>query len=337
MTGFLGRRLVQYLVTLLVGSFLLFVATEFSPGTVASKILGPYALPNQVDLLSERLHLNDPLLQRYARWLGTLTGLASNPMADPGVGLGLTDPRGTRYLGNLGFSLMLKEPVIDVLASRIGYTILLTVCSIALIVPLAFGLGVWSGLTVGSLGDRLVSSTMAVLTALPEFAFAVALTLVFVIWLGWLPGTSTMLAGDRWGAVSQLVLPVTVLVVASATYVARIVRASVVDTLQRPFVRAAELKGLSRRDIVVHHILRNALIAPVTVVLLQINWLLTGVVVVESIFAYPGVGSLLLQAALFGDIYLVQALTLMALTIAVGTQLVGDLCYMALDPRIRMA
>ena len=337
MTGFLGRRLVQYLVTLLLGSFLLFVATEFSPGTVASKILGPYALPNQVDLLSDRLHLNDPLLQRYARWLGTLTGLASNPMADPAVGLGLSDPRGTRYLGNLGFSLMLKEPVIDVLASRIGYTILLTVCSIALIVPLAFGLGVWSGLTVGSLVDRLVSSTMAVLTALPEFAFAVALTLVFVIWLGWLPGTSTMLSGDRWGVVSQLVLPVTVLVVASATYVARIVRASVVDTLQRPFVRAAELKGLSGRDIVVHHILRNALIAPVTVILLQINWLLTGVVVVESIFAYPGVGSLLLQAALFGDIYLVQALTLMALTIAVGTQFVGDLCYMALDPRIRMA
>ncbi len=336
MTGFLGRRLVQYLVTLLVGSFLLFVATEFSPGTVASKILGPYALPNQVDLLSDRLHLNDPLLQRYARWLATLTGLASNPMADPGVGLGLTDPRGNRYLGNLGFSLMLKEPVIDVLASRIGYTILLTLCSIALIVPLAFGLGVWSGLTVGSLVDRMVSSTMAVLTALPEFAFAVALTLVFVIWLGWLPGTSTMLSGDRWSMVSQLVLPVTVLVVASATYVARIVRASVVDTMQRPFVRAAELKGLPRRDVVLHHILRNALIAPVTVILLQINWLLTGVVVVESIFAYPGVGSLLLQAALFGDIYLVQALTLMALTIAVGTQFVGDLCYMALDPRIRM-
>ena len=337
MMRFLARRLLQYLVTLLAGSMLLFVATEFSPGTVASKILGPYAVASQVDLLSQRLHLNDPLALRYGRWLATLAGLGDNPMADPAIGLGLSDPRGPRYVGNLGFSLMLKQPVIDALSARIGYTVLLTLCSIALIVPIAFGVGVWSGLTAGSLLDRILSTLMAVLTALPEFAFAVALTLVFVIGLGWLPGTSTMMPGDRWSAASQLVLPTTVLVVASATYVARIVRASVVETAQRPFVRAAELKGLARREIVTQHILRNALIAPVTVILLQINWLLTGVVVVESIFAYPGVGSLLLQAALFGDIYLVQALTLMALTIAVGTQFVGDLCYMALDPKIRVA
>jgi peptide/nickel transport system permease protein len=227
--------------------------------------------------------------------------------------------------------------VVEAISARFGYTVLLTVSSIALIVPLAFGIGVWCGLKPGSSTDRVLSTITAVLTALPEFAFAVALTLVFVIALGWLPGTSTMLPGGQWSAFSQMVLPVTVLVVASATYVARIVRASVIDTAARPFVRAAELKGLSRRRVVQHHILRNALIAPVTVILLQINWLLTGVVVVESIFAYPGVGSLLLQAALFGDIYLVQALTLMALSVAVGTQFVGDLCYMALDPRIRVA
>lgn len=337
MSGFLGRRFAQYVATLLVGSFLLFVATEFSPGTVASKILGPYALQNQVDLLSDRLGLNDPLVARYGRWLATIAGLADNPMADPRVGLGLTDPRGSRYLGNLGFSLMLKQPVADAITARFAYTVLLTACSITLIVPLAFGIGVWSGLRPGSATDRILSTITAVLTALPEFAFAVALTLVFVIALGWLPGTSTMLPGGHWSALSQMVLPVTVLVVASATYVARIVRASVVDTAKTPFVRAAELKGLARRQVVVHHILRNALIAPVTVILLQVNWLLTGVVVVESIFAYPGVGSLLLQAALFGDIYLVQALTLMALSVAVGTQLVGDLCYMALDPRIRVS
>jgi len=337
MTGFLAQRLLQYILTLIAGSFAVFVATEFSPGTVSSKILGPYAVQSQVDSLSARLRLDDPLIERYGRWLTTLAGLTDNPMAAKEVGLGLSDPRGTRYVGNLGFSLMLKEPVIDVLADRIGYTILLTVCSIALIVPIAFGIGVWCGLKAGSLLDRVLSTLMAVLTALPEFAFAVGLTLVFVIWLGWLPGTSMMLPGDKWGMVSQLVMPTAVLVVASATYVARIVRASVVETRKRPFVRAAELKGLPPRVVVVQHVLRNALIAPVTVILLQVNWLLTGVVVVESIFAYPGVGSLLLQAALFGDIYLVQALTLMALTVAVGTQFLGDLCYMALDPRIRVA
>ena len=337
MTGFLARRFLQYVLTLLAGSFVVFVATEFSPGNVASKILGPYAVQSQVELLSDRLRLHDPLIERYGRWLATLAGLADNPLGRKEVGLGLSDPRGPRYVGNLGFSLMLKQPVVDALAVRVGYTVLLTACSIALIIPLAFAIGVWSGLRAGSLLDRVLSTLMAVLTALPEYAFAVGLTLVFVIWLGWLPGTSTMLGGGNWSFASQLVLPTTVLVVASATYVARIVRASVVETLQRPFVRTARLKGLPRRVIVVQHILRNALIAPVTVILLQINWLLTGVVVVESIFAYPGVGSLLLQAALFGDIYLVQALTLMALTVAVGTQFAGDLCYMLLDPRIRVA
>lgn len=335
MTAFLLRRFLQYVLTLLAGSLVVFTATEFSPGNVASKILGPYAVHSQVESLSQRLHLNDPLLVRYGRWLTTLAGITESRMGD--AGLGLSDPRGTRYIGNLGFSLMLKQPVLDVIGARVGYTILLTLCSIALIVPLAFGIGVWCGLFAGTWSDRLLSAAMAVLTALPEFAFAVGLTLVFVVALGWLPGTSTMLPGGQWSAASQLVLPTAVLVVASATYVARIVRASVVDTRHSAYVRTAQLKGLAPRVVVLRHVLRNALIAPVTVILLQINWLLTGVVVVESIFAYPGIGSLLLQAALFGDIFLVQALTLIALTVAVGTQFVGDLCYMLLDPRIRVA
>src|SRR3546814_17963968 len=116
-----------------------------------------------------------------------------------------------------------------------------------------------------------------------------------------------------------MVLPVSVLVIASASYVTRIVRASVADTLKRPFVRTARLKGLAPQRVILQHVLRNALIAPLTVILLQVNWILTGVVVVEAIFAYPGIGSLLLKAALFGDIYVVQALTPPAPAVAIGS------------------
>lgn len=336
MLRFLARRLGNLLLTLVAASILLFAVTEFSPGNVAHKILGPYAVRAQVDLLYDKLGLGDPLPVRYARWLGTLLGLVDNPLADPSIGLGLADPRGDRYFGNLGISLMAKEPVIDVIAKRIGYTVLLAVTAIALIVPLALVVGVVSGVNAGRPLDRALSGATVVLTSLPEFVTAVVLLVVFSAWLGIVPGTSTMTPGDRWSPASQLALPVAVLVIASASYVARIVRASVADTVRKPFVRTARLKGLAPGRVVLGHVLRNALIPPVTVILLQVNWLLGGVVVVEAIFAYPGIGSLLLQAALFGDLYTVQALALLALVVAVGTQVAGDLCYMALDPKIRI-
>lgn len=336
MIRFLLRRIGQFIITFLAASFLLFAVTEFSPGTVASKILGPYAVSSQVDLLTEKLRLGDPLLVRYLRWLGIVSGIVENPLGDPAIGLGLSDPRGNRYVGNFGYSLMLKEPVVDVVGERIGYTVLLTLLAILVIIPVSLAAGVAAGVNPGKPIDRILSMGAVILTSLPEFVVAVALLLVGVVWLGLLPGTSPMTQGGRWPLSLQLVLPVGVLVIASASYVLRIVRASVADTMRKPYVRTALLKGLKRRDIILHHVLRNAMIPPITVILLQINWLLTGVVVVESIFAYPGVGSLLLQAALFGDIYLVQALTLLALVVAVGTQLIGDLCYLALDPKIKL-
>jgi len=329
-------RAGQVLFTLLAASFLLFAVTEFSPGTVAAKILGPYALESQVAVLSERLGLEDPLVLRYLRWVGTLLGLVPNPLGDPAIGLGLSDPRGARYFGNFGYSLMQKQPVLDVLSERIGNTVTLTLWAVGLTIPIALALGTLAGIRAGSRLDRAISTLTVSLTSLPEFVTAVALLLVFTAWLGWLPGTSPLDPGDRWSEAAQRVMPVAVLVIASASYVTRIVRTSVAVTMERPFVRTARLKGLSPRAIVLGHVLRNAMIAPVTVILLQINWILTGVVVVEAIFAYPGIGALMLRAALFGDIYTVQALTLIALAIAVTTQFLGDLAYMALDPRIRV-
>ena len=330
------NRILQFALILVACSFLLFAVTEYSPGSVAARILGPYALESQVQFLTERLMLDDPLIERYFRWLGTLAGLVPNPLGAAESGLGLSDPRGVQYFGNFGFSVMDRRPVLDVIAERVGNTVTLTAWAIGLTVPISLVLGTLAGIRAGGSVDRVISVATVTLTSLPEFVVAVALLLLFTAWLGWLPGTSSLHPGDQWSVGSQLVMPVVVLTVASSAYVTRIVRSSVADTMHRPFVRTARLKGLSPLRITVFHVLRNALIAPVTVILLQINWILTGVVVVEAIFAYPGLGRLMLRAALFGDIFTIQALTLIALTIAVATQVLGDIVYALLDPKIRV-
>jgi peptide/nickel transport system permease protein len=168
----------------------------------------------------------------------------------------------------------------------------------------------------------------------PEFASAVLLAALFVFTLGWLPGTSAMAAGWDW---RELVLPVAVLVLYDFGYVARMTRAAMVEVMTRPYIRTAVLKGLPPRRVILRHALRNALIAPFTVIMLQVNWLLSGVIVVEFFFAYKGFGSLLLEASLNQDLYLIEACTLVAVAVAVGTQTLADVGYVLLNPRIRFA
>jgi peptide/nickel transport system permease protein len=171
----------------------------------------------------------------------------------------------------------------------------------------------------------------------PEFASGVFLSWIFVIWLGLLPGTSTLDTGAGWSVASQLVLPVAVMVLYDLGYVIRMVRASMVEVMMRPYIRTAVLKGLRFREVILKHAVRNAMIAPFTVILLQINYLVTGVVVVEAVFAYPGFGRMMLEGALSQDIAIIEAGALFAVLIAVVTQIVGDFGYMLLNPRIRFS
>lgn len=337
MLRFALRRLVSALLTLAIASFLVFVMVEASPGNVARKTLGQFASDEQVQILAERLQLTDPLLLRYGRWLGVLTGLRADPLQDPALGLGFNDPRGRQYLGNLGFSTMMKLPVADVIWQRLANSALLAGLAFALLVPLAIGLGTLAGLNPGRPIDRLATGTATVFASIPEFASAVILMSVFVVWLGWLPGTSPLQAGERWSIPSQLVLPVLVLTFYVTAYVSRFVRASIIEVMATAYVRTATLKGLSRRKVVLRHAFRNAMLVPFTVILLQINWLLSGVVVTEVVFAYPGIGRLLLDAALFGDIAVIEAAALIAVAVAIATQIAGDIGYMLLNPRIRLA
>ena len=335
MTRYILRRAAEMLITLLVASFLVFVVTEFSPGNVARKTLGAFALQSQVDLLYEKLHLNDPLMLRYVRWLGVLTGAVADPLQDPALKLDFKDPRGDRYFGNFGYSTLYKAPVNDVLWDRLGNTALLAGLAFAVIVPLSLVLGVLAGMNAGSLLDRALSTVSIVMTSIPEFALGVLLVAIFVVWLHILPGTSPLDSHSGWSIPQQLVLPVAVLAIYDAGYVARMVRTSMAEVMAKPYVRTAVLKGLPRHRVVLRHALRNALIAPFTVILLQINWLIGGVVVTELVFAYPGFGRMLLDASLFGDVSLIEAATLVALFVATTTQLLSDIGYRVLDPQAR--
>lgn len=335
MLKYLLRRFLELLLTLVLASFIVFVVTEFSPGDVARKTLGPFAMQQQVDVLYTKLHLNDPLLVRYVRWLGVLTGLEADPLQDPALGLNFKDPRGARYFGNFGYSTLYKAPVNDIIWNRLGNTALLAGLAFAVIVPLSLLLGVLAGMRAGSALDRLISSMSIVMTSVPEFALGVILVAVFVVTLHLLPGTSTLDPSSAWSLAAQPVLPVATLAMYDAGYVARIVRSSMAEVMTRPYIRTAVLKGLPRRQVILRHALRNAMIAPFTVMLLQINWLIGGVVVTELVFAYPGFGRMLLDAALFGDISLIEAATLIALLIATTTQLLSDIGYRVLDPQSR--
>jgi peptide/nickel transport system permease protein len=297
--------------------------------------LGPFALQEQVDLLYQKLHLNDPLLVRYGRWIGILTGVIADPLQDPALKLDFKDPRGDRYFGNFGYSTLFKAPVNDILWDRVGNTVLLAGLAIAVIVPLSIVLGVLAGMRAGSVMDRALSTASIVMTSVPEFALGVILVAVFVVFLGVLPGTSPLAASAGWSIASQLVLPVAVLTIYDAGYVARMVRTSMAEVMARPYIRTAVLKGLSPRTVILRHALRNAMIAPFTVILLQVNWLIGGVVVTELVFAYPGFGRMLLEASLFGDISLIEAATLIALLVATATQLLSDIGYYVLNPQSR--
>ena len=312
MARFVLKHVAFLLLTLLVVSFLVFTLNEFSPGDVARKILGAYATPEQVELLTREMGLNRPVLVRYGEFLGRLA------------------------VGDLGMSTRFKVPVKDIIWSRLGNTAFLAALAFAVILPLSMFLGIAAGMRESSGLDRAILLFSTVVASIPEFALGVFLASVFVVALGWLPGTATLVAGGSWSIASQLVLPVAVIVLFDAGYVVSMIRASMIEVMQRPYIRTAILKGLPFRRVVIQHAARNAMITPITVICLQINYLISGVVVVETVFAYPGFGRMMLEAALFKDIALVEVGALVAVSVAVVTQTVGDLAYRLLDPRIRV-
>ncbi len=312
MLRYAARQLFNMAITLFAVSFLVFALNELSPGDVASKILGPYATQEQVNILTEEMGLNRPVIVRYFEYMGNA------------------------LTGDFGQSIVFRQPVSELMYDRLGNTLLLAAICFAVIVPFSVLLGVLAGMRERGMLDRAVSVFSSMCASIPEFAMGVFLLGIFVVWLGWLPGTSPLRADSGWALWTQFVLPVLVVTLYDAGYLVAMVRASMVEVMRQPYIRTALLKGMPFGRVVSRHALRNALITPFTVILLQLNYLVSGLVVVETVFAYPGFGRLMLEAALAKDIAVIEAGTLLAVTVTMLTQLFGDLGYMALDPRIRV-
>ncbi|MGE0238266.1 MAG: ABC transporter permease [Parvibaculaceae bacterium] len=305
-----GRRLASMILIMIVISILLFLIFEGDKLALAARVLGPYSpMEGRLQWLEDNGY-NRPLIVRYFSWLyGFVTG-------------------------DWKVSAQFNRPVLEFLAPRLANTAILGLCVFLITGIISLILGVLSGINEGGLRDRFITVASVLTTSIPEFASATFLVAIFVYWLDWLPGSSSFSTGFRW---IELVLPVMVLVLYNFGYYTRMTRASMAEVMTSQYVRTAVLKGLPFRQVVVKHALRNALIAPFTVMILQLNYLLSGIIVTEVFFAYDGFGKAIYDAALFGDVYIVQAGAMVAVFVAVLSQFISDVGYTYLNPRIRFA
>jgi peptide/nickel transport system permease protein len=237
--------------------------------------------------------------------------------------------------GDPGISLRTGRPVSDLLYIRLRNSLILATAAFVIVMPIALVLGIIAGLNQGRVADRALSIGGMMFSVMPEFAMGIFLILIFAFWLDLVPGATVFGEKAPWQKPEMLILPIMTLTMIELGYVLRITRASMVDVMKAPYIRTAFLKGLPYKMVVMKHAVRNALMAPITVIMLHVNWLLGGIVVVEVIFGYPGLGSYLLDSALFKDFNAIEAGAMILVVVAVTTQLLADIIYTLINPRIR--
>ncbi len=237
--------------------------------------------------------------------------------------------------GDPGISLRTGRPVSSLLWIRLRNSLVLAGIAFIVVMPLALALGILSGLQEGKPTDRFLSIGGMMFSVAPEFATGIFLILIFSFWLKLVPGATVFGEKAPWTRPDMLILPVLTLTLIELGYVLRITRASMVEVMRAPYIRTAYLKGLPNQQIVRKHAVRNALMAPITVIMLHVNWLLGGIVVVEVIFGYPGLGSYLLDSALFKDYNAIVAGAIVLVVVSITTQLIADVFYTFINPRIR--
>ena len=237
--------------------------------------------------------------------------------------------------GDPGVSFRTGRPVSDSIYVRLRNSLVLAGTAFVIVMPLALFLGMLAGLKEGSWRDRVLSIGGMMFSVTPEFATGIFLILIVSVWWELLPGAVVIGEQAPWARPDMLILPVLTLTLIELGYILRITRASMVEVMKSPYIRTAYLKGLPYWRIVFKHALRNALMAPITVIILHVNWLMGGIVIVEVVFGYPGLGKYLLDSAMFKDINALEAGAMILVTVAVLTQLVADIIYTFLNPRIR--
>jgi len=238
--------------------------------------------------------------------------------------------------GDPGISLQYGRPVAVTLIPRIRNTLVLAAVAFTIIMPLALLFGILAGINEGKTLDRIISITSLGATATPEFVTGIFLIIIFGIWLKVLPAVAIFTSPNAiFEDPKLLALPVLTLTAVELGYIARMTRASMVEVMDSAYIRTAIIKGMPKARVVFRHAIRNALMAPITVIMLHVNWLIGGLVVVEVIFGYPGLGNYIYKSAIFGDYNAIEAAAMVTVAIAIITRLLGDLAYTLLNPRIR--
>ena len=312
MLKFVLRRLGFMLLTVALASIVIFWATTMLPGDVATMILGRYATEEAKTELRHELGLDRPATVQYVDWLGSYVR------------------------GDWGHSPSMDTEVRPVIFERLRNSLMLASTAFALYVPLGILLGLVAALRKNTWVDNLISVGSLAFIGLPEFVSGLILIAIFSIQLGWFHAQSAIAPDSSFvAAFPYLVLPAVTVALTSLAYVVRMTRSSTVDVLQTDYVRTANLKGLSPRRVLFTHVLRNSLLPTVTVVAIGIGWLIGGLIVTESLFSYPGIGRLLLFAIQRRDMVLIQATALLIVLIYVVANLVADILYAVLNPRIR--
>ena len=313
MTTYIIRRLAFLGLTIVVTSLVIFIVTQMLPGDVARVVLGREAGVEALAAFREANGLNDPLPLQYIRWLADFV------------------------TGDWGTSLSTRSEIYPVVIERLRNSLLLAAITMALAVPLAVMLGVWAGLSENKPVDGAISIASLAVVGLPEFVTGLVLIQIFARWLGWFPANSSIEAGATFAEkLPMLILPALTATFVLLAYIIRLTRAGVIEELARPYVRTAILKGLPYRLVVIRHVLRNALLPTITIIAISFGWLISGLIVIENVFNYPGLGRLLTFAIDRRDLPLLQAIAMVTVVGFGLANLAADLVYAWLNPRIRL-
>ncbi len=314
MFGLILRRLMLAVLTLFIVSIIVFLAVEALPGDMATAYLGRDATPESLANLQEEFGLNRPAVTRYFDWFG-------------GV-----------IQGDLGDSLVRRKPVTELIGNRLRNTIVLAAISSMIGIPLAIFLGVMTGLMRDKLPDIIISTISIFAMTLPEFVTGTLLIFVFAIRLKWFPAITTVATDAK---ITELIpniwLPVITLTLVMMAHILRLVRTSMIDVMVSDYVNMARLKGVPAWRIVWRHALPNAMLPTINIVALTIAWLLGGVVIIEAVFNYPGIGTLMINGISDRDLALVQGIAIILATIYIVVNLAADIATLLLNPRLRTA
>jgi peptide/nickel transport system permease protein len=315
MVRFLVRRVLLGLLILLLVSIVVFAATQALPGNAARAILGRNATPARLAALTRQLHLNESPVGQYWHWL---TGVLH---------------------GNFGISAATQQPVSQLLSARILDSAFLVVVSAVVALPLSIALGVWMAVQRDKLVDNVLSMVTLSLASLPEFVIGLLLLVLLATTVSHVfPATTIIPPGEHaWNVPKSVVLPAATLVLAVTPYISRIMRGSMIEVLESEYVTMARLKGLPNRTVIWRHAVPNAIVPAIQVSALQLAYLAGGVVLVEYVFGFPGIGSALVDGVGNRDIPVVQALVIIIAAVYVFVNLVADVLTIIVTPRLRTA